>query len=136
MKVGILLITHGEIGRVLLDSAIEVLNVRPLPTRILATTGDSDPDQTLAAAELALNELDSGDGTLVLTDLYGSTPSNIACKLRQRGQVRVVTGINLPMLIRVLNYPELDLNALQQKALSGGRDGVLNCTTGDKTHAG
>jgi len=136
MKVGILLITHGEIGQVLLDSAIQVLNVRPLPTRVLATTGDSDPDQTLVAAEQALNELDSGDGTLVLTDLYGSTPSNIACKLRKRGQVRVVTGINLPMLIRILNYPELDLNALQQKALSGGRDGVLSCTIEDRTHAG
>ena len=136
MKVGVLLITHGEIGQVLLDAAIEVLNVSPLPTRVLATTGDSDPDQTLAAAEEALNELDSGDGTLVLTDLYGSTPSNIACKLRQRGQVRVVTGINLPMLIRILNYPELDLNRLQQKALSGGQDGVLSCTTEDKTHAG
>ncbi|VAW73316.1 hypothetical protein MNBD_GAMMA13-1254, partial [hydrothermal vent metagenome] len=91
MKVGILLITHGNIGQILLDSAIEILKVRPLPTRALATTSDSDPEQTLAAAKQALNELDSGAGTLVLTDLYGSTPSNIACKLRQRGQVRVVT---------------------------------------------
>ncbi len=136
MKVGILLITHGKIGQGLLDSAIEILKVRPLPTRVLGTTSDCDPDQTLSAAEQALLELDSGDGTLVLTDLYGSTPSNIACKLYQRGQVRVVTGINLPMLIRVLNYPQLDLKALQQKAVSGGRDGVLSCTTEDRAYAG
>ena len=78
----------------------------------------------------------SGDGVLVLTDLYGSTPSNIACKLRRHGHVRVVSGVNLPMLIRVLNYPDLDLDSLKEKALSGGRDGVLSCTSEDRTHAG
>jgi len=136
MKVGIMLITHGQIGSALLDTAITVLDVHPLPTSVLAVTGNSDPDKTLDTAERTLAELNSGDGVLVLTDLYGSTPSNIACKLRRHGHVRVVSGINLPMLIRVLNYPDLDLDSLKEKALSGGRDGVLSCTTEDRTHAG
>jgi PTS system ascorbate-specific IIA component len=136
MKVGIMLITHGRIGSALLDSTISVLDVHPLPIRVLDVAGNCDPDKTLDTAEQALAELNSGDGVLVLTDLYGSTPSNIACKLRHHGHVRVVSGINLPMLIRVLNYPGLDLDGLKEKALSGGRDGVLSCTTEDRTHAG
>jgi len=136
MKVGIMLITHGQIGSALLDSAIAVLDIRSLPTHVLTVADNCDPDETLNTAEQALAELNSGDGVLVLTDLYGSTPSNIACKLRRHGHVRVVSGINLPMLIRVLNYPGLDLDSLKEKALSGGKDGVLSCTTEDRTHAG
>ncbi len=135
MTVGIMLITHGDIGNALLNTAISVLEVHPLPTRILTVADNSDPDETLEAAEQALSELNNGDGVLVLTDLYGSTPSNIACKLRRHGHVRVVSGINLPMLIRVLNYPGLDLDDLKEKALSGGKDGVLSCTTEDRTNA-
>jgi len=118
MKVGIMLITHGQIGSALLDSAIAVLDVHRLPTRVLTVDGNSDPDETLSTAEQALADLNSGDGVLVLTDLYGSTPSNIACKLHNHGQVRVVSGINLPMLIRILNYPDLDLDSLMEKVPS------------------
>ncbi len=135
MTVGIMLITHGDIGNALLNTAITVLEVHPLPTRVLTVADNCDPDETLDAAEQALTELNNGDGVLVLTDLYGSTPSNIACKLRRYGHVRVVSGINLPMLIRVLNYPGLDLDDLKEKALSGGKDGVLSCTTEDRTNA-
>ena len=78
-------------------------------------------------AQGMVQELDRGDGVLVLTDMYGSTPSNIAAGLQKEGKVSVVAGINLPMLIRVLNYPFLDLAALAEKALSGGRDGILPC---------
>ena len=64
---------------------------------------------------------------LVLTDMYGSTPSNIAVGLQREGRVDVVAGVNLPMLVRVLNYPFLDLATLAAKALSGGRDGIMPC---------
>jgi len=66
-----------------------------------------------------------------VTDLYGSTPSNIACRLQDLSNVRVVSG-----LIRVLNYPDLDLDELAHKALTGGRDGVLTCTVEGTPHAG
>ena len=74
--------------------------------------------------------LDDGDGVLVLTDLYGSTPSNIAASLLGTGAVQVVAGLNLPMLIRVLNYPAEDLPALADKAVSGGNRGILLCRGG------
>jgi len=135
MSVGILLITHGNIGKVLLDTAIEVLGVCPLPAHALSAPADCQPDTVLAEAEAALLQLDEGQGVLVLTDLYGSTPSNIACKLHGRDGIRVVSGINLPMLIRALNYPQLDLDELLVKAVSGGRDGVLICQN-EGNHAG
>ena len=125
MKVGILLITHNNIGAVMLRTAIDVVGISPLSTGVLAAASDCDPEQILADARQAARELDGGDGVLVLTDLYGATPSNIACRLRSHHELRIVSGLNLPMLIRVLNYPDLDLEALQQKAVSGGRDGIM-----------
>lgn len=135
MNVGVLLVTHGDVGGVLLHTAIEVLGVCPLSSCVLSAPAGCDPEKIYTEATAALNDLDSGDGVLVLTDLYGSTPSNIACKLQARSQVRVVSGLNLPMLIRVLNYPDMDLNALADKAISGGRDGVLSCNAEGKPYA-
>ena len=129
MSVGLLIITHGPLGAALLNSASEVLGCCPIKVRTLEAPGNCDPDTVLEQAMEAANELDSGDGVLVLTDLFGSTPSNISCRLQQFHQVRVVAGINLPMLVRILNYPSLHLEELTHKAISGGRDGVLLCKT-------
>ena len=127
MSVGVLIITHGEIGRALLDSAVQILGVCPLDTRCLSAPNDEDPDLVLDRALELTDGLDQGDGILVLTDLFGSTPSNISCRLQQFHNARVIAGINLPMLVRVLNYPQLHLEELTHKAISGGKDGVLVC---------
>lgn len=68
-----------------------------------------------------------GDGVLVLTDIYGSTPGNIANRLFDAHGVAVIAGINVPMLIRVLNYPDLSLEELVNKAVTGGHDGIILC---------
>jgi len=135
VTVGVLLLTHGNIGAVLLQSALDILNLCPLPTLNLAAPSGCDPERVLQEARRAAEQLDSGDGVLVLTDMYGATPSNIACRLRQFHRVQVVAGVNLPMLIRVLNYPQLELDELALKAISGGRDGVLPCTPQGSVHA-
>ena len=136
MNVGILLITHGNIGAVLLQSATDVLGVCPLSTTTISAAPGCDPGQVLAYAKQAAQKMDCGNGVLVLTDMYGATPSNIACRLDELHDVRVVSGLNLPMLIRVLNYPDLDLDDLMHKAVTGGRDGVLICNTEGVPHAG
>lgn len=127
MSVGILVITHDDIGKALLDSAHSALGQAPLPSGSVSASRDCDPEELLKSARQALASLDSGAGVLVLTDLFGATPSNMAERLLHStsGAIRIVTGVNLPMLIRVLNYPTLDLNSLTAKAVSGGKDGVF-----------
>lgn len=129
MSVGLLIITHGPVGTALLQSATEVLGCCPLQARTLEAPNDCNPDEILQRAMAAADNLDNGDGVLVLTDLFGSTPSNISCRLQQFHQASVVAGVNLPMLVRILNYPSLHLEELTHKAISGGRDGVLLCKT-------
>lgn len=125
MSVGLLLIGHDGIGAALLESVRTTLGDCPLPAEALSASRDCDPEALLAEARARVQRLDHGEGVLVLTDLFGSTPSNIAGRLLGATRVRVVTGMNLPMLVRLLNYPQLDLDALTDKAVSGGRDGVL-----------
>jgi PTS system ascorbate-specific IIA component len=108
----------------------------PLAADTLSVEEESERDQLQALALRMLQRLDEGDGVLVLTDLYGSTPANIARALGSRRSVRVLTGINLPMLVRVLNYPDLPLAEIAIKAESGGRDGVLACSESDTREEG
>ena len=103
MSVGLLLITHNQIGDALLDAATAMIGVHPLPTRTLPVILDSDTEQITAQASKLVQELHQSSGVLILTDMFGSTPSNIAASLLKQPHVMVVAGINLPMLIRVLN---------------------------------
>lgn len=125
MSVGILLVTHNGIGHELLTTARDTLGFCPVQTTCLQVFGDADPETLQEQANSLLQELDTGDGVLILTDAYGSTPSNIATTLAARNRFSVVAGVNLPMLLRVFNYPRLSLPELEEKALSGGRDGVI-----------
>ena len=127
MSVGLLIVSHGKLGDYLLETATQMLGVCPLATAVLPVSFDSDPDAVLQQAAQVVARLNGGNGVLILTDMYGSTPSNIVNRLRDRYPVQIVAGVNLPMLIRVLNYPRLDLDELANKALSGGRDGVVMC---------
>lgn len=125
MTVGLLIITHDGIGTALFDSATLALGQCPLPTRLITASRDCDPGVLDAEARDYLQKLDSGSGVLVLTDLYGSTPSNVATRLLPNPRIRIVAGLNLPMLIRVLNYPDLGLDELAAKAESGGLNGIF-----------
>ena len=124
MSVGVLIITHSGIGAAIYGTANFMIHEIPLDIKLLSASRESDADELLESAILLIRELDSGDGVLVLTDLYGSTPSNIALRLYEYAEVAVVTGLNLSMLIRVMNYPQLSLHELSKKAYSGGVDGV------------
>jgi PTS system ascorbate-specific IIA component len=128
MTVGLCLISHDRIGQALLDTAVSMLGGQPLPAAVIAVTAASDPAQVLAQAQEAVQALDQGDGVIVLTDMFGSTPSNIATALkRDNERVTVIAGVNLPMLVRLMNYPRLGIAQLKDKALSGGREGIFSC---------
>ena len=120
MTVNILLISHDNVGQSILDASINTLGFCPLTAEILSIPNNCDPESKIELARARVNELDQGDGVLILTDIYGSTPSNIACALSGDDNIRVISGLNLPMLIRVLNYPNLEIDELMLKAISGG----------------
>lgn len=123
--VGVLLLTHEEIGRALIAAAQHVMPKLPRQLDALEVGGSEDPDRLLDAAARAARALDHGAGVLVLADLYGGTPCNIANRLADRGvRARCVSGLNLPMLLRVLNYADKPLDELAEVAASGGRSGI------------
>lgn len=126
-RIGLLLITHYGIGDALLDVARSTFGkTLPLEAEILSVSQNPKPAELIVQAQGLLDKLDEGAGVLVITDMFGSTPSNISTGLLKAGfNVAVVAGLNLPMLIRILNYPQLSLNALAEKALSGGKEGVF-----------
>ena len=126
MAIGILLITHEGVGSALLAVATRLLRTLPLKTEALDVPFDGDPDALLPLASAALRRVDGGHGVLVLTDLYGATPSNVAAKVARLGTpVRLVSALSLPMLLRVMNYAELELDELPAVASAGARNGVI-----------
>jgi len=125
MTVGILLVTHENYGDVSLQTVKTILGVCPLETKSLSVPFDANPDAIFEEAKHTVKMLDHGEGVLILTDLYGSTPSNIAHRLIEEGRTVVVSGLNLSMLMRVLNYPNLSLEELVDKATRGGSEGVV-----------
>ncbi len=127
MSVSILIIAHNEVGTAIINTVTSTLGELPLPTTAIAVHYDTDPDELLPKLQQLTSTVDHGDGVLILTDMFGSTPFNIAKKLSEKHAVKVVSGLNLPMVIRVMNYPALSLDELAEKALSGGKDGIINC---------
>ena len=127
MTVNILLITHDSIGQALLEAATNTLGFCPLTADVLSIPANCEIEASIQWAKEKTHKLDHGQGVLILTDIYGSTPSNIACTLSDKENVRIISGINLPMLIRVLNYPNLELDELVLKAISGGQEGIMDC---------
>lgn len=124
--IGILIVSHGTLGESLIHCASHVMDKRPLNLQQLGITIHDDPDAILPQARELVRSLDSGSGVLVLTDIFGATPSNIACRLLEPGHVEGISGVNLPMLIRALSYREkLTLDLLIEKSLSGGTEGVM-----------
>src|ERR1035437_8332797 len=95
----------NPVSRILVAAARHVLVSLSLPVEVQEVAPNADPEQMLRASAANARELDRGDGVLVLSDLYGATPCNIAQRLPNLGvHMHCVTGLNLPMLLRVLNY--------------------------------
>lgn len=124
--IGILLITHGTFGESLIQNICHVLNKRPPLIGQLGVAAQDDPLDILPMAKLLLKEVDEGDGVLILTDILGATPANLALKLLDPGRIECVAGVSLPMLLRALTYRKSGMDTLLKKAISGGHDGVIN----------
>ncbi|WP_300328629.1 PTS fructose transporter subunit IIA [Accumulibacter sp.] len=128
--IGILLITHGSFGESLIQNVCHVLNKRPPLIAQLGVAAQDDPLDMLPLARTLMKEVDGGEGVLLMTDVFGATPANLALKLLEPGHVEGVSGVNLPMLLRALTYREKGMETMLQKAVSGARDGVVKLPVG------
>jgi PTS system ascorbate-specific IIA component len=124
--IGIFLITHGSYGEALVQNVCHVLNKRPPQLIQLGMTAQDDPLDLLPMAREMLAMADKGEGALVLTDIFGASPANLALKLLERGRVEGLTGVNMPMLLRALTYRDKGMETLLVRARDGGRDGIIN----------
>jgi len=121
--VSVLLVTHGNIGESLLDAAEQILGSLPLQTDALSVSSRIEPEVLSAIAKRKIEQLDQGHGILIMTDLYGATPHNIAKHLSNH-HIAVVSGLNLSMLLRTMNYCDCDLDSLSHIAETGGHVGI------------
>jgi len=125
MNVGLLLLTHNDIGSQLLLAAKSTYGKIPSHVEVLSVDHYDQPTDLINLAKQFVKVLDSGSGVLILTDMFGSTPSNIAKEFCNQKNIRVVSGINLSMLLNIFNYPDLSLAEITKKAVDGGKNGII-----------
>jgi PTS system ascorbate-specific IIA component len=127
--VGILVVAHNALGESMVDCARHVLGNIPSNLKVLSVYAKDDPQQKLEEGRALIRQLDTGNGVLILADIFGATPSNIARQLCHAEHVMGVAGLNLPMLLRVVCHPDKSMPELARVALEGGRDCIVYMNT-------
>lgn len=120
----ILLIAHAPLAQALSACAAHVFPDSLAHIAVLDVPADEPPEQTLAQARALLASLGPAQ-TLVLTDMFGATPCNVAQRLVEGTAARLLVGVNLSMLLRALGYRHESLEAMALKALAGGLQGIM-----------
>lgn len=127
MSVSFIILTHHDIGQQMVNVVEETLGTKCPSMRALAVYPDQSMEQLIGLVELQRVAFDEGDGVIIFTDLYGATPGNIACRLLEIPSVKVITGVNLPMLLKAQGYAHLPLDELVEKIINGGREAIILC---------
>ncbi len=128
MSVALFFISHEGIASNLLNIGEAIIQKQSSNLSWLEVPMDAPVSAMLQAAEDKLQQLDTANGVIFITDIYGSTPSNIAQQLAKKYQAHLISGVNLPMVIRLLNYRDSSEETLLQKALDGGRQCIQQDT--------
>jgi PTS system mannose-specific IIA component len=105
--VGGLVVTHGQLGQELVAAA-ETIVGETLPIVAVSIGWNDDVAESQRKIEVAVQKVDTGKGVIILTDMFGGTPSNLALPLLKKGELEIVTGVNLPMIIKVANQAPND----------------------------
>ena len=124
--IGILLMTHGELGKSLIECATHILGDKPTFLESLTIENDCAHEKMFSDISEKIKVLDQGKGVLILTDIFGATPCNIITKIIQPGKVDAIAGVNLSMLIRSINYRHEPFDTLIAKAIQGALDGIIH----------
>ncbi len=122
--VGVIVVTHGQFGKHLLEAAQTILGPQEQCAHI-AVEGAVEMSALLTELKQTVKRMETGDGVIILTDMFGGTPSNISLSLLQPGKVDVLTGANLPMLLRILGMRAQELSQLAQEAKNAAIQGIV-----------
>jgi PTS system ascorbate-specific IIA component len=123
--ISLIILAQEDLGKGLLNAVEHVLGTQPLALAIQPIDYHQSQEALAQALAARIQKIDQGDGVLILADIYGSSHTNAACRLLVPGRIELVSGVNLPMLVRVLNYRNLSMNELLRKAQSGGAEGIV-----------
>lgn len=124
MNSGIFIIAHAPLASALRQCVLHVFPDAANAISVFDVQPNMPTDETLAAAKLSMSMLDTPQ-TLILADLFGATPCNIAQKLCDGADTRLITGVNVPMLMRAVTYRHESMDALVARVLAGGTQGVM-----------
>ncbi len=125
--VGILIITHNRIGEDMLETAESMMGKTFPKIKSIGIPGNLSPEKLGIYADqikATIDELDKGKGVLIMTDIIGATPNNLAQYFSEQKQVKIISGLNLPMLIRVINYSDQPLELLAKIGIVGANKGI------------
>jgi PTS system ascorbate-specific IIA component len=123
--IGLLILAQKDLAAGLLESVVHTLGERPARLEAVGVDYAQPPEAVDALLKQRLAEVDEGDGVLIFADVYGATHTNLACRLLERGRIELIAGVNVPMLLRTLNYRRLPLEELIDRALTGGSGGIV-----------
>ncbi|MCK4709026.1 MAG: PTS fructose transporter subunit IIA [Gammaproteobacteria bacterium] len=129
--INILIVTHNKIGEEILKSAETILGKCIPSVKNISIPGVLKPEELGLYADLIrtnINSLEKGEGVLILTDIFGATPSNLVHYFASSHNVKILSGLNLPMLIRILNYAEQPLELLAKTGIVGANKGITKET--------
>jgi len=126
--ISLIILAQEDLGKGLLNAVEHVLGNQPLALAIQPIDYHQSQEALAQALAVRIQKVDQGDGVLILADIYGSSHTNAACRLLVPGRIELVSGVNLPMLVRVLNYRNLSMDELLRKAQSGGAEGIVRAT--------
>ncbi|HKL78705.1 MAG TPA: PTS fructose transporter subunit IIA [Gammaproteobacteria bacterium] len=122
---GIVVVAHQHLARELLATATHIMG-RQEPALVGVDISPEWPyEEARDHVREALAQIMGPEGAIILTDMYGGTPANLGMDFLEPGRVEVIAGVNLPMLVRLLTYRSRPLEEQVQKALEGGREGVV-----------
>ena len=126
--IGILILGQKDFAAGLIQAIEHTFGSRPPALAAAGIDYSETPEQIADLIRARLAQLDQGDGVLILADVYGTTHTNVARRLVKPGRVELISGANLPMVLRTLTYRKLKISDLVDRTLSGGFNGII-CAT-------
>ncbi|HOA92560.1 MAG TPA: PTS sugar transporter subunit IIB [Quisquiliibacterium sp.] len=123
--IGILVVSHEPLGTALIHCTRHIFGRMPAQLAALDVIPDEDPEAALSAARELIMRINDGSGVLVLTDIFGATPSRIAMRLAEPHRIAVIAGVNLPLLVKALNNRRGPLDEIAQLVIGSAKNAIL-----------